>query len=136
MLTVLVELNGGDVSVAQPPQLYGFRVGVGEPMSCPNFMVTVTTGVPGFSWLEPLLLQATMRMLMETRKKRALYLIIRLNRVFLLSCLDNIWLKTTFMCLILNKILSELSGSVYHGFIYLLHYFMPGYHKSTMKGYR
>src|SRR6266566_7988191 len=36
MLTVLVELNSGEVSVAQPPQYYGLSVGVGEPVSWPN----------------------------------------------------------------------------------------------------
>jgi len=84
-LTVLVELYGGEVSVAQPPQLYGLSGGVGEPVSCPSLIVTVTTGVPGLSWPVPLLLQATMRMLMKKRKKIALHFTIRLKRVCILS---------------------------------------------------
>jgi hypothetical protein len=84
-LTAPVELKGGVVSVAQPPQKYGLSVGVGEPMSCPSLIVTVTTGVPGLSWLVPLLLQATIRMLKRKMKEIALHFIIRLNRVCVLS---------------------------------------------------
>ena len=60
-------------------------VGVGEPASCPSLIVTVTTGVPRLSWPVPLLLQATMRMLMKNRKKIALHFTIRLKRIFDLS---------------------------------------------------
>lgn len=84
-LTAPVELNGGVVSVAQPPQKYGLSVGVGEPMSCPSLIVTVTTGVPGLSWLAPVLLQATMRMLKRKIKEIALHFTIRLKRVCILS---------------------------------------------------